>query len=88
MTVVSAVWLAATRCSASATRFARAPLRVGARLLLELAHLARELVPDEVLRALEQLLPSPRATVRPEISLELAQRIVAVRRLELLLELP
>ena len=58
--VVSAAWLAATRCSASATRLRARRLRLGLGLLLELADAPRELVPDEFLRALEQRAPSPR----------------------------
>ena len=55
-TVVSAAWLAATRWSASATRL-RAFRRLASvgRLLVELAHAACELVPDELLRAFEHL---------------------------------
>ena len=64
---------------------ARAPARLGLRLLLELAHAAGELVADELLRARQHLVPSPRSTVIPEIrssSLELA----ILRRLQLLLQ--
>ena len=53
VTVVSAVWLAATRCSASATS-ARARRRDSVRASSSICpHRPRELVPDEVLRALE-----------------------------------
>ena len=63
----------------------RAPLRVGSGLLLELAHGARELVPDQVLRSLEELL-ARLAERQPADALELAEHLV-VPRLELLLEL-
>ena len=63
----------------------RPPLRVGARLLLELAHGARELVADQVLRALEELL-ARLAEREPADALELAEHRV-VAGLELLLEL-
>ena len=56
VTVVSAVWLAATRCERVRDERARAPAGVGARLFLHLADIAGQLVPDEILRALEQLL--------------------------------
>ena len=63
----------------------RAPLRLDAGLLLELAGGARQLVPDDVLRAFEQVLLrlGDRAAPRP---LQLLDRPVA-RDLQLLLEL-
>ena len=63
----------------------RAALGVGAGLLLELPHGARELVPDQVLGALEELL-ARLAERQPADALELAEHLV-VAGLELLLEL-
>ena len=51
-TVVSAAWLAATRCRASATRLRARRLASVRRLLVELAHSPCELVPHELFRAL------------------------------------
>ena len=85
MTVVSAVWLAATRCSASATS-ARARRRASvAGLLLHLPHRPRELVPDEILRALEHG-GLGLAERHPRDPLELLQRLSRAS-LELVLEL-
>src|SRR6478736_178878 len=79
VTVVSAACEAATRWSASATRF-RAR-RFGPGLLLHLAHLACELVADQVLRALEQVVLRL-GHGHPGQPLELAQ-LVLLRLLQL-----
>ena len=63
----------------------RAPPRLRPRLLLLLADAPRELVPDQVLRALEQVALRLRDG-QPADPLELAERLV-LRRLQLLLEL-
>ena len=57
VTVVSAAALAATRCSASATRLRARRFASARRLLLEPAHAPRELVPDLVLRLLQDARP-------------------------------
>ena len=85
LTVVSAVWLAATRWSASATRARALRFGVDTRLLLELAHCSGELMANEVLRSLEKL-RSRLAERQAADALELTQHLV-VARLELLLEL-
>ena len=67
VTVVSAAWLAATRCERVGDEIPRAPLRLDSRLLLEHADAACELVADELLAALEQMLPSPPGASCPAI---------------------
>ena len=86
VTVVSAVWLAATRCSASATR-ARARRRASrSRLLLHLPDRARELVAHEILRPLEQR-RLRLAERHARDALELLERLARALAFMLLLEL-
>ena len=75
-TVVSAVWLAATRWSASATMLRARRFASSRASSSSLAHAARELVPDQLLRALEQV-RLRLADGHPGDALELAELALA-----------
>ena len=85
VTVVSAAWLAATRCSASATRLRARRFDSARASSSSMPHAPRELVPDELLPTLEQVrLRLLERHAGDPLELRLLRRL---RLLQLLLEL-